>query len=53
MQKILLYYKFTPINDPLTMKLWQKTLAEGLHLKGGILISPHGLHGTVAITFPV
>ena len=47
MQKILLYYKFTPINDPLTMKLWQKTLAEGLHLKGRILISPHGLNGTV------
>lgn len=47
MQKILLYYKFTPISDTLTMKLWQKTLCEGLNLRGRILISPHGLNGTV------
>jgi UPF0176 protein len=47
MQKILLYYKFTPISDTLTLKLWQKTLAEKLHLKGRILISPHGINGTV------
>lgn len=47
MQKILLYYKFTPISDTLTMKLWQKTLTESLNLKGRILISPHGLNGTV------
>lgn len=47
MQKILLYYKFTPINDTVTMRLWQKTLADSLSLKGRILISPHGLNGTV------
>ncbi|AKM80273.1 MAG: hypothetical protein UW38_C0001G0417 [Candidatus Saccharibacteria bacterium GW2011_GWC2_44_17] len=47
MQKILLYYKFTPIKDPETTKLWQKTLADSLNLKGRILISPHGLNGTV------
>jgi UPF0176 protein len=47
MQKILLYYKFTPISDPEAMKLWQKTLCEGLNLRGRILISPHGLNGTV------
>jgi UPF0176 protein len=47
MQKILLYYKFTPISDTLTLKLWQKTLAEKLHLKGRILISSHGINGTV------
>lgn len=47
MQKILLYYKFTPIKDPETMKLWQKTLTDSLNLKGRILISPHGLNGTV------
>lgn len=29
------------------MKLWQKTLCEGLNLRGRILISPHGLNGTV------
>lgn len=47
MQKILLYYKFTPIKDPETMRLWQKTLTDSLQLKGRILISPHGLNGTV------
>jgi UPF0176 protein len=47
MQKILLYYKFTPIQDPLAVKLWQKTLADSLSLKGRILISTQGLNGTV------
>lgn len=47
MQKIILYYKFTPISDPLTMRLWQKTLADSLGLRGRILISPHGLNGTL------
>jgi len=47
MQKILLYYKFTPISDPVTMKLWQRTLCDSLNLKGRILISPHGINGTV------
>ena len=47
MQKILLYYKFTPINDPGTMKLWQKTLCDSLNLQGRILVSPHGINGTV------
>lgn len=47
MQKILLYYKFFPIADPAAVKLWQKTLAESLQLKGRILISSHGLNGTV------
>lgn len=47
MQKILLYYKFTPIKDPQTMKLWQQKLTESLNLRGRILVSPHGLNGTV------
>ena len=47
MQKILLYYKFTPIKDPAAVMLWQKTLCEGLDLRGRILIAPHGLNGTV------
>jgi len=47
MQKILLYYKFTPIKDPETMRLWQKNLTDGLGLRGRILISPHGINGTV------
>ncbi|MFZ1258629.1 MAG: rhodanese-related sulfurtransferase [Candidatus Saccharimonas sp.] len=47
MQKILLYYKFTPIADPEAIKLWQKTLCESLNLHGRILVSRHGLNGTV------
>lgn len=47
MQKILLYYKFTPIADPVAMKLWQKTLCESLNLRGRILVSRHGINGTV------
>ena len=47
MQKILLYYTFTPIVDPVTMVLWQKTLTDSLNLKGRILVSRHGINGTV------
>ena len=47
MQKILLYYKFTPIRDPEAVKLWQKTLCDSLDLRGRILISRHGINGTV------
>jgi UPF0176 protein len=47
MQKILLYYKFYPVSDPELMRLWQKTLCDGLNLKGRILVSPQGINGTV------
>lgn len=47
MQKILLYYKFAPLSDPEAVKLWQKALCEKLNLKGRILISKHGINGTV------
>ncbi len=47
MQKILLYYKFTPLSDPESVKLWQKTLCDSLNLRGRILVSQHGLNGTV------
>lgn len=47
MQKILLYYKFTPLQDPEAIRLWQKALCERLNLRGRILLSPHGINGTV------
>lgn len=47
MQKILLYYKFTPIADTEAVRLWQKTLTDSLNLRGRILVSRHGLNGTV------
>jgi UPF0176 protein len=47
MQKIILFYKFYPLDDPRAIMLWQKTLAAGLNLKGRILISRHGINGTL------
>lgn len=47
MQKIILYYKFTPITDPEAVRLWQRTLCEKLQLQGRILISKHGINGTL------
>jgi UPF0176 protein len=48
MQKVLLYYKFTPVKDAELLKLWQKTLCDALDLKGRILVSEQGINGTVA-----
>ncbi|MEY4648194.1 MAG: hypothetical protein RL009_610 [Actinomycetota bacterium] len=47
LQKIILYYGFAPVADPEAVKLWQKTLCESLGLKGRILISKHGINGTL------
>lgn len=45
--RILLYYLFTPIADPQAVRLWQWNLCERLGLRGRILISEHGINGTV------
>ena len=47
LNKVVLYYGFTPVADPEALRLWQKQLCESLNLKGRILISPHGINGTV------
>lgn len=47
MQKIILYYKFTPIKDPDAVMLWQKALCTGLNLRGRVIVSEHGINGTV------
>lgn len=47
MQKIILYYKFVPLADPEAVKLWQKTLADSLGLRGRVLLSQHGINGTL------
>lgn len=47
MQKIILFYKFAPVTDPEAVKLWQRTLCEKLNLKGRILLSEHGINGTL------
>lgn len=46
-EKIIIYYNFTPLADPEAVKLWQRSLCERLKLKGRILISRHGINGTV------
>jgi UPF0176 protein len=46
-QKIILYYGFTPLSDPEAIRLWQRTLCEQLSLKGRILVSQHGINGTL------
>jgi len=45
--KILLYYSFAPIADPEAVRLWQRELCESLGLRGRIIISKHGINGTV------
>ena len=45
--KIILYYGFAPVADPEALRLWQKTLAHSLNLKGRIIISHHGINGTL------
>jgi UPF0176 protein len=47
LQKVILYYGFTPISDTDALHLWQRTLCENLDLKGRILISRHGINGTL------
>ena len=45
--KIILYYGFAPVTDPEAVRLWQSTLCQSLDLKGRILISQHGINGTL------
>jgi UPF0176 protein len=47
MNKVILYYKFVPVNDPAMTMRWQKELCARLSLKGRIIISPHGINGTL------
>lgn len=45
--KIILYYGFAPVSDPEAVRLWQEALCASLDLKGRILISRHGINGTL------
>ena len=45
--KIVLYYAFAPVADPNAVALWQRTLCQSLNLKGRIIVSQHGINGTV------
>ena len=47
LQKVILYYGFTPVADPLALKMWQLNLCESLNLKVRVLISEHGINATL------
>jgi UPF0176 protein len=47
MEKIILFYKFVPVTDTETLLQWQRTLAGNLGLRGRVLISRHGINGTL------
>ena len=47
MNKVILYYKFVPVPDPHMVMLWQKELCNRLGLKGRIIVSQHGINGTL------
>lgn len=47
MEKVILYYKFTPVSDPNMTMLWQRELCEKLELKGRIIIAEQGINGTL------
>jgi UPF0176 protein len=45
--KVILFYGFAPVSDPEAVRLWQYDLCELLDLKGRIIISEHGINGTL------
>ncbi|MFT4158206.1 MAG: rhodanese-related sulfurtransferase [Microbacterium sp.] len=45
--KIILFYVFTPLADPEAIRLWQRDLGESLGLRGRLIISKHGINGTL------
>lgn len=47
MNKVILYYKFVPVSDPAMTVRWQKELCNRLGLKGRVIISKHGINGTL------
>lgn len=47
MNKVILYYKFVPVPDPAMTVRWQKELCKRLGLKGRVIVSKHGINGTL------
>lgn len=48
--KVLLFYKFVPVEDPESVKLWQKLLCESLELNGRVIVAEHGINATLGGT---
>ena len=47
LQKVILYYGFTPLSDPEAIRLWQQNLAQSLGLRGRVIIAESGINGTL------
>lgn len=47
MNRVILYYKFVPLPDPDMTMRWQRELCERLDLRGRIIVSQHGINGTL------
>jgi len=45
--KVILYYKFVPVADPAITVRWQKELCNRLGLTGRVIVSKHGINGTL------
>lgn len=48
MKKILLFYKYTELEQPETIKVWQQELCQALNLEGRIILAHEGINGTLA-----
>ena len=46
-EKVILFFKFIPLADPETVMFWQRELCAKLNLTGRILVSKHGINGTL------
>lgn len=46
-EKVILFFKFIPVADPETVMFWQRELCAKLNLTGRILVSKHGINGTL------
>jgi UPF0176 protein len=52
LKKVILFYGFTPLDDPEAIRLWQQSLAESLELSGRVIIAPHGINGALGGDLP-
>jgi UPF0176 protein len=46
MQKIILFYKFTPVKDTDAVRKWQTLMAAERGLNGRVIVSQHGINAT-------
>ena len=48
--KIILFYAFAPVGDPIAVRLWQIALGERWDLTGRVIVSEHGINATLGGT---